>query len=138
QAIYLREMDALNVLRPDAFPRVSETIPQIIEMVQAIFARGCAYEADGYVFFDTTQAPHFGALAGLSGEELLGFQSDSMPEEPEHLKRHPLDFLLWQPCSDAGATFDSPWGPGRPGWHIECSTMARVSLGERIDIHGGG
>src|SRR5690606_32880673 len=76
QAIYLREMDALNVLRPDAFPRVSETIPQIIEMVQAIFARGCAYEADGYVFFDTTQAPHFGALAGLSGEELLGFQSD--------------------------------------------------------------
>jgi cysteinyl-tRNA synthetase len=138
QATYLREMDALNVLRPDAFPRVSETIPQIIEMVEAIIAHGCAYEVDGYVFFDTTTTPQFGALAGLTGDELLEFRSDSMPEEPAHLKRHPLDFLIWQPCTDEGASFDSPWGPGRPGWHIECSAMARSSLGDRIDIHGGG
>ncbi len=138
QETYLREMDALNVIRPDAFPRVSDTIPEIIEMVQALIDRDCAYEVEGYVFFDTAQMPEFGALAGMSRDELRAFQNDSMPEEPEHLKRDSLDFLLWQPCDDEGATFDSPWGAGRPGWHIECSAMARASLGDQIDIHGGG
>jgi L-cysteine:1D-myo-inositol 2-amino-2-deoxy-alpha-D-glucopyranoside ligase len=138
QEIYLREMDALNLIRPDAFPRVSETIPEIIEMVSALIERGCAYETEGYVFVDTTQMPEFGVLAGMSREELRSFSNDSMPEEPEHLKRDSLDFLVWQPCADEGATFESPWGPGRPGWHIECSAMARANLGDRIDIHGGG
>ena len=137
-AIYLHEMDALNVQRPDAYPRVSDTIPEIIEMVTALIEGGHAYEVDGYVFFDVTTAPRFGALAGLSLEELVAFRSDSMPAEPAELKRHALDFLVWQPCSDKGATFDSPWGMGRPGWHIECSAMARTALGNRLDIHGGG
>ena len=137
-AIYLHEMDALNVQRPDAYPRVSETIPEIIAMVTSLIECGNAYEVDGYVFFDVTTAPKFGALAGLSLEQLLTFRSDSMPAEPAELKRHPLDFLVWQPCTDEGATFDSPWGAGRPGWHIECSAMAQKALGSRLDIHGGG
>ena len=137
-AIYLNEMDALNVQRPKSYPRVSETIAEIIEMVTTLIERGHAYEVDGYVFFDVTTAPKFGALAGLTLDELLTFRSDSMPAEPAELKRHPLDFLVWQPCTDEGATFASPWGPGRPGWHIECSAMARAALGNRLDVHGGG
>ena len=138
QAIYLDEMRALNVLQPALYPRVSETIPEIVETVQRLVAKGFAYEVEGYVFFDVTRTPEFGVLAGLSGQALLDFKSDSMPEEPHHLKRNQLDFLVWQPCTDEGATFASPWGAGRPGWHIECSAMACRHLGDQIDIHGGG
>ena len=138
QAVYLGEMDALNVQRPSAYPRVSETIPEIIAMVEDLIARGFAYQVGGYVFFDVARTPAFGALAGVNGQALLDFRSDSMPAEPAELKRHPLDFLVWQPCTDAGAMFESPWGAGRPGWHIECSAMALKALGPRIDIHGGG
>ena len=138
QTVYLREMDALNVLRPAAYPRVSDTIPEIIALVRALLESGHAYEVDGYVFFDTTRTPHFGALAGLDRAGLRDFKSDSMPAEPQQLKRDPLDFLVWQPSDAEGATFESPWGPGRPGWHIECSAMAQAALGPRLDIHGGG
>ena len=138
QQIYLDEMRVLDVLQPDVYPRVSETIPEIVETVQRLIDGGFAYERDGYVFFDVTRTPQFGVLAGLSGQALLDFKSDSMPEEPQHLKRNPLDFLIWQPCTDEGATFASPWGAGRPGWHIECSAMACRHLGDQIDIHGGG
>ncbi len=137
--IYLEEMDALNVLRPDAYPRVSEHIPEIIEMVAALVASGHAYEVDGYVFFDHSKTPAFGVLSGRTQDELrTGPRTDTMPDEPDHLKRDVLDFLIWQPSEDAGATFESPWGPGRPGWHIECSAMVRAGLGDQIDIHGGG
>jgi cysteinyl-tRNA synthetase len=139
-AIYLQEMDALNVQRPDAFPRVSEHIPQIITLVQQLMACGNAYEVDGHVFFDAPSAPRFGALNGRTLEQLRTSppQSDSVPAEPMHLKRDPLDFLLWQPCTDDDAHWPSPWGEGRPGWHIECSAMAGSNLGAQIDIHGGG
>jgi L-cysteine:1D-myo-inositol 2-amino-2-deoxy-alpha-D-glucopyranoside ligase len=136
--IYLHEMDALNVLRPDAFPKASEAIDEMIEMAGELLAGGSAYEVDGYVFFDTSKTPGFGALSGLDREGLRTFESDSMPNEPEELKRDSLDFLLWQPSDFEGAMFPSPWGMGRPGWHIECSAMVRASLGNRIDIHGGG
>ena len=138
QQIYLQEMDALNVLRPNAFPRASESIDEMIEMVAALVESGHAYEVDGHVFFDTSKTPAFGALSGLDREGLRTFDSDTMPEEPQELKRDPLDFLLWQPSSYEGVSFPSRWGVGRPGWHIECSAMARASLGDRIDIHGGG
>ena len=138
-AIYLQEMDALNVLRPDAFPKASESMPAIIELIERLMAGGYAYQLDGYVFFDTATAPDFGTLSGRTRDDLRqGPRTDSMPEEPEHLKRDPLDFLLWQPSTSAEATYPSPWGPGRPGWHIECSAMACSALGNRIDIHGGG
>ncbi len=138
QEVYVGEMDALNVQRPSAYPRVSQTIDEIVAMVQTLIERGFAYEVGEYVFFDVSRTPAFGALAGLSGQALLDFRSDSMPAEPAELKRHPLDFLVWQPCTDEGAMFESPWGLGRPGWHIECSAMALKALGPRIDIHGGG
>ncbi|MEZ4504043.1 MAG: cysteine--tRNA ligase [Dehalococcoidia bacterium] len=136
--IHLREMDALNVLRPQAFPLASEHIPGIIAMVERLVASGHAYVVDGHVFFDTTTTPRFGALSGLDRDALRTFRNDSMPDEPEHLKRDSLDFLIWQPSTAEGASFDSPWGRGRPGWHIECSVMAQSMLGPRIDIHGGG
>jgi len=138
QEVYLREMDALNVLRPLAYPRVSETIPEIIQMVADLVARDYAYVVDGYVFFDVSKAPEFGALLGLTGQALRDYRNDSMPAEPEELKRSPLDFLIWQPCDWEDASFDSPWGAGRPGWHIECSAMAQTALGPQLDIHGGG
>ena len=138
QRQYLQEMDTLNVLRPAAFPRASESIDAMIEMVAALLESGHAYEVDGYVFFDSAKTPAFGALVGLDREGLRNFESDSMPAEPEELKRDPLDFLLWQPSDYEGACFPSPWGTGRPGWHIECSAMARDTLGDRIEIHGGG
>lgn len=138
-SIYLREMDALNVLRPLAFPRVSQSIPEIIEMVQQLIARGHAYVVDGYVFFDVSSCPDFGVLSGMTQAELREAPpNDSTPEEPEHLKRDHLDFLLWQPSEVPDAQWAAPWSIGRPGWHIECSAMARSSLGDRIDIHGGG
>jgi cysteinyl-tRNA synthetase len=137
--VYLEEMDALNVQRPAAFPKVSDHIPQIIEMVASLIEHGQAYEVDGYVFFDTSQTPEFGKLSGRTRDELRsGPRTDTMPDEPDHLKRDTLDFLVWQPSSDEGAMFESPWGVGRPGWHIECSAMARATLGDQIDIHGGG
>ncbi len=138
-AIHLYEMDLLHVLRPTAFPRASENIESIVEMVRELVTRGHASEVDGHVFFSAASAEHFGELSGCTLAELRAApRTDSMPEEPEHLKRDPLDFLLWQPGTVPDASFESPWGYGRPGWHVECSAMARVALGEQIDIHGGG
>lgn len=138
-SIYLHEMDALNVQRPLAYPRVSQSLPEIIELVQLLIARGHAYVVDGCVFFDSASCSDFGRLSGRTREELRqGPISDSTPDEPDHLKRDKLDFLLWQPSDAPDARFPSPWGEGRPGWHIECSAMARAALGDRIDIHGGG
>jgi cysteinyl-tRNA synthetase len=137
--VYLAEMDALNVLRPDAYPLASQSMPEIIALIEVLLEGGYAYLADGHALFDTANAPDFGALSGRSPAELRdGPRTDMMPQEPESLKRDPLDFLLWQPSDATGASFASPWGDGRPGWHIECSAMARANLGDRIDIHGGG
>ena len=136
---YLAEMDSLNVLRPDAYPLASRSMAEIIALIEALLEGGHAYLADGHVLFDATAAPGFGALSGRSPSELRdGPRTDMMPQEPEELKRDPLDFLLWQPSDTPEASFASPWGDGRPGWHIECSAMARAGLGDRIDIHGGG
>ena len=138
-AIYLREMDSLNVLRPNAYPRASDSMPQIIEMIETLVAHGHAYTVDGHVMFDASSRTDFGALAGKTPQELRdGPRTDTMPDEPDHLKRNSLDFLLWQPSDAPGAAYDSPWSTGRPGWHIECSAMATTNLGPRIDIHGGG
>jgi len=137
--IFLSEMDALNVQRPESFPLVSGHMPQIIEMVSALEAKGFAYEVGGHVFFDTSKTEAFGVLAGYTREGLRSApRTDTMPDEPEHLKHDGLDFLLWKPSEDEDAMFESPWGVGRPGWHIECSAMARATLGDQIDIHGGG
>jgi cysteinyl-tRNA synthetase len=128
-------MDALKVQRPNIVPRASAHIPEQIEMVRQLLEKGYAYEAGGAVYFDVTRAPEYGKLSGRRLEELeAGSRVDVDPN-----KRNPADFLLWRPASPGHILrWPSPWGWGYPGWHLECSAMARRYLGETFDIHGGG
>ncbi len=132
--IYQRETDALGILRPTVEPRVTQHIPQIIAQIQAIIDAGNAYEADGHVLFNVPSFEDYGALSRRSRDDMIaGARIDVAP-----YKRDPADFVLWKPSDDTQPGWDSPWGRGRPGWHIECSAMAEAHLGETIDIHGGG
>jgi cysteinyl-tRNA synthetase len=135
-AILRADLDRLNVLRPTVYPYATDHIPEIIETTQRLIDRGHAYVVDGDVFFDVASFPRYGQLNGLSLEEL------GKRENPEskraHKKRGHLDFLLWQQVDEGDPSWDSPWGPGRPGWSIECTAMAVKHLGTQIDIHGGG
>lgn len=131
---YLEDMDALGVLRPVIQPRVTDHIPEIIALVEKLIAAGHAYEAEGHVLFDVPSMPDYGRLSGHSRDELIaGARVDVAP-----YKRDPADFVLWKPSTPDLPGWDSPWGRGRPGWHIECSAMIEAHLGETIDIHGGG
>ena len=130
---YFATMDALNVERADAYPRATEEIPKIIEIIQGLFAKGYAYEFKGSVYFRVRNFPDYGKLSHRNLAEMI--PKDSYCERD---KEYPLDFALWK-ASKAGEPFwESPWGEGRPGWHIECSAMALKYLGDTIDIHGGG
>ena len=135
---FIREMQTLNIRPPDYFPRATDVIPEIIESVRKLCTAGAAYEAGGSVYFDAEWWPSYGKLSRLSRQEMLPIASErgNNPEDPH--KRHPLDFVLWQAHTPGEPAWESPWGPGRPGWHIECSTLAQRFLGETIDIHGGG
>ncbi len=133
-AAYLEDMDDLGALRPDVMPRATEHIPQMIAMIRALIAAGHAYEAEGHVLFSVPSMPGYGALSGRPMEEMIaGARVDLAP-----YKRDPADFVLWKPSAPAIPGWDSPWGRGRPGWHIECSAMAGEYLGITFDIHGGG
>jgi L-cysteine:1D-myo-inositol 2-amino-2-deoxy-alpha-D-glucopyranoside ligase len=137
-AAYLRAMDALNVVRPDFFPRATEEIPAMLELAGRLVDGGHAYEVDGTLFFDVTTYPGFGELSGLdpgTQRELLAERGGD-PGDPR--KRNPLDFIVWQRSQPGEPWWESPWGRGRPGWHLECSAMARRHLGVTIDLHGGG
>ncbi|HEY8212079.1 MAG TPA: cysteine--tRNA ligase [Myxococcaceae bacterium] len=125
---------ALKMLEPDVEPRVSESVPEIVSIIQALIARGMAYESQGDVYFAVGQYP---AYAKLSRRNLDDLKAGARVE-PGEQKREPLDFALWK-AAKPGETWswESPWGRGRPGWHIECSAMARKHLGETFDIHGG-
>ncbi|WP_335908758.1 cysteine--tRNA ligase [Shewanella indica] len=130
-----QDFDALNMLRPDMEPRATLHIAEIIEMVEALIARGHAYVADdGDVLFSVASFPEYGKLSGQNLEQL---QAGARVEVDEH-KRDPMDFVLWKMSKPGEPTWDSPWGPGRPGWHIECSAMNSKHLGLHFDIHGGG
>jgi cysteinyl-tRNA synthetase len=131
---YFRDMDVLSVRRADEFTYVTEFIPQIIEMVQGLIARGHAYELDGDVYFSVPSFPAYGRLSGRDEEAMQA----GARIEPNERKRDPRDFALWKAAKPGEPFWESPWGPGRPGWHIECSTMALRTLGEQIDVHGGG
>ena len=133
---FLEQMDALNVKRPTVMPRVSGTIDEIIAMVQDLIAKGYAYEVDGNVFFRVRKDEDYGKLSRRKLDETMRGDREKFAEE---LKEDPLDFALWkaQKSPDEPA-WESPWGLGRPGWHIECSAMVRKHLGPTIDIHGGG
>ncbi|MCX7563855.1 cysteine--tRNA ligase [Xanthomonadaceae bacterium XH05] len=133
-AAYREHMDALGVAPPDVTPHATMHIPQIIAMIERLIASGHAYAAEGHVLFAVASFPDYGALSRRDPEEMLaGARVDVAP-----YKRDPGDFVLWKPSSDDLPGWESPWGRGRPGWHIECSAMAAAHLGETIDIHAGG
>ena len=133
-AWYHADMDALGALRPDHEPRATDYIAQMIAMIEALIARGHAYAREGHVLFRVRSYAEYGALSGRSVDDMIaGARVEVAP-----FKEDPMDFVLWKP-SDAGLPgWDSPWGRGRPGWHIECSAMSHALLGASFDIHGGG
>jgi cysteinyl-tRNA synthetase len=128
------DMAALGVDAPDAEPRATEHIQDMIEVIRRLEERGLAYAAEGDVYYSVAGFPSYGALSGQSPDAL---QSGARIEVGEH-KRNPLDFTLWKGAKPGEPAWESPWGPGRPGWHIECSAMAHRYLGDSFDIHGGG
>jgi cysteinyl-tRNA synthetase len=131
-------MQALNVRPPDHYPRATEMIPQIVEMVQTLVAAGLAYSAGGSVYYAVAAWPEYGKLSHLSPPEMLAVANERGNNPADPHKRHPLDFVLWQAQAPGEPAWGSPWGAGRPGWHIECSAMATAFLGETIDLHSGG
>lgn len=131
---YNADIDSLGVLDATVVPRATHHIVEIVEMIGALIERGHAYAADGHVLFSVPSDEHYGALSQRTIEELLeGARVDVAP-----YKRDAKDFVLWKPSPDGLPGWESPWGYGRPGWHIECSAMIKKHLGEHIDIHGGG
>ncbi len=131
---YHEDMDALGALRPTQEPRATEWIGAMVAMTAELIANGHAYEAAGHVLFRVRSFSDYGKLSGRSVDDMMaGARVEVAP-----FKEDPLDFVLWKPSDDATPGWDSPWGRGRPGWHIECSAMARELLGESFDIHAGG
>jgi len=131
---FYQDFDRLGLLTPDAEPRATEHIAEIIGLVGQLVAAGKAYVAGGDVYYSVKGFPGYGKLSGKNTEDLLA----GARVEVDERKRDPLDFALWKSSKPGEPTWDSPWGPGRPGWHIECSAMAMKHLGETFDIHGGG
>ena len=131
---YHADMAALGVKQPDIEPRATDHIAQMINMIQRLVDAGHAYEAEGHVLFDVESFDKYGALSGRDIREMLA----GSRVEVATFKRNPGDFVLWKPSVEPLPGWDSPWGWGRPGWHLECSVMAETHLGDTIDIHGGG
>jgi cysteinyl-tRNA synthetase len=128
------DFDRMGLLRPDAEPRATDHIPEIVALVGRLVAAGKAYAVGGDVYYSVAGFPGYGKLSGKNTEDLLAGARVDVDER----KKDPLDFALWKSSKDGEPAWDSPWGPGRPGWHIECSAMAMKHLGETFDIHGGG
>jgi cysteinyl-tRNA synthetase len=133
-ADFQADMAALNIMPADAYPRVTREIPSIIELVQGLVNKGFAYEAKGSVYFRVTKLDDYGKLSHRTLDQMQAGARIEVGED----KEHPMDFVLWKAAKPGEPSWDSPWGKGRPGWHIECSAMSRKYLGETIDIHGGG
>ena len=132
--VWQEDMAALGVLAPDRQPRATEHVRQMIALVESLLKSGHAYEAEGHVLFRVGAYAAYGALSGRNrDEQVAGARVEVAP-----YKEAPADFVLWKPSSEELPGWESPWGRGRPGWHLECSAMAREHLGETIDIHGGG
>jgi cysteinyl-tRNA synthetase len=131
---YHEDMGALGALLPDIEPRATQHIPQMLAMIDTLIKKGHAYEAEGHVMFNVPSMPDYGQLSRRSRDELIaGARVDVAP-----YKKDPADFVLWKPSTPDQPGWDSPYGRGRPGWHIECSAMSEAHLGETFDIHGGG
>ncbi|PZO83401.1 MAG: cysteine--tRNA ligase [Micavibrio aeruginosavorus] len=133
-AIYNADMAALGVRAPDVQPKATDHLPEMITLIENLIARGHAYAAEGHVLFNVPSDPSYGVLSGRSrDEQIAGARVEVSP-----FKKDPADFVLWKPSSGDQPGWDSPWGYGRPGWHIECSAMTEKHLGLPFDIHGGG
>lgn len=131
---YLEDMEKLNVLAPNARPRATDYISEMIDLVQKLLENGHAYQAGGHVLFDVDSMPGYGSLSGRSMKEMLAGARIDVAE----YKKNPADFVLWKPSEPNTPGWESPWGFGRPGWHLECSAMSSKLLGNDFDIHGGG
>ena len=129
---YFRDMDALNIKRVDLYPRATEEIPKIIEVIRGLTEKGHAYAMGGDVYFRVNSFPEYGKLSHRKLDDMISEPAEGVEKES------PLDFTLWKGAKPGEPQWDSPWGPGRPGWHIECSAMSLEYLGETLDIHGGG
>ena len=133
---YFYDADRLNIRRADVHPRATETIPMIIELIGTLIAKNFAYEAADGIYFDVSRLPDYGKLSRHNLEDLESGSRELAAEDGD--KRNPLDFALWKKKKPDEPFWPSPWGDGRPGWHIECSAMVKQHLGDTIDIHGGG
>jgi len=131
---YFEDMDALNIGRADIYPRATEEIPKIIEVIQGLIEKGYAYPAQGSVYFRVRSAPDYGKLSHRRLESMKAAEAAVSSKE----KESPMDFVLWKASKPDEPFWESPWGRGRPGWHIECSAMSLKYLGDTLDIHGGG
>ncbi len=131
---YREDMGALNALMPTIEPRATEHVPEMISLTERLVANGSAYVSERHVLFSVVSMAGYGALSGRKLEDMLA----GARVEVADYKRHPGDFVLWKPSADSEPGWESPWGRGRPGWHLECSAMIHAHLGEAIDIHGGG
>jgi L-cysteine:1D-myo-inositol 2-amino-2-deoxy-alpha-D-glucopyranoside ligase len=132
------DMSALGMLPAHSEPRATSAISEVRDLVGRVIGSGHAYVAGGSVYFDVSTAPDFGSLSGLSREEMIRITAGSGGNPADPSKRDPLDFVLWQASVPGEPEWSSPWGPGRPGWHVECSALALRELGDGIDLHGGG
>ncbi len=135
---YLADMEAMNWVAPDHYVRATDFVPDMVAMAEELIRKGNAYEKNGSVYFHVASDPEFGKLSHIPKAEMLPIANErgNTPNDPN--KKDPLDFVLWQAAAPGEPTWESPWGPGRPGWHIECSAMSSQLLGKTIDIHGGG
>ncbi len=131
---YFEDMKALNVSPPDIQPKATEEIPKMIEVIQGLVDKGYAYPAQGSVYFRVRNVPDYGKLSHRSLESMMATENAIGGED----KESPMDFVLWKAAKPGEPSWESPWGPGRPGWHIECSAMSLKYLGHTLDIHGGG
>lgn len=131
---YFRDMDALKVKRASTYPRASQTMPEIITMVKGLIEKGYAYESNGSVYFIVRKVKDYGKLSNQSLDQMIA----GARVEPGEDKKDPMDFALWKAAKPGEISWDSPWGKGRPGWHIECSAMCLKHIGKTVDIHGGG
>jgi L-cysteine:1D-myo-inositol 2-amino-2-deoxy-alpha-D-glucopyranoside ligase len=137
-ARFHRDMEALDTRPPMAEPRATESIDGIIDIIRTLEAQGHTYTVEGTTYFAVETFPGFGKLSHYTRDEMIAFARERGGHPDDSRQRDPLDFILWQPSLDDEPSWPSPWGPGRPGWHIECTAMAYATLGTTIDLHGGG
>ncbi len=133
-----RDMSALGLLDVDAAPRASERVPEMVAWITRLVDSGTAYTREGWVYFDVSRFAEYGGLSGLDTASMIELSRQRGGNPDDRRRRHPLDFVLWQPSLPDEPRWPSPWGDGRPGWHIECTVLSTAELGVPIDVHGGG